>query len=59
MSAEDCERLLSWATDRGIELHGIEFRPIPGAGVGMVATKPLKVRSITICNIPIIPNPPL
>ncbi|KAL2261606.1 hypothetical protein VTK26DRAFT_3815 [Humicola hyalothermophila] len=42
MSEEACEKLLSWARDRGIEVHGIEFRPIPGAGMGMIATKPLK-----------------
>lgn len=40
---EACEELLRWAGDQGIELYGIEPRPIPGRGIGMVATKPLKV----------------
>ncbi|KAL2023521.1 hypothetical protein VTK56DRAFT_2129 [Thermocarpiscus australiensis] len=36
------DEFLRWAQDRGVELHGVEPRPIPGKGIGMVATKPLK-----------------
>ncbi|KAK4124932.1 SET domain-containing protein [Parathielavia appendiculata] len=36
------DELLRWAEDRGIELHGVAPRSIPGRGMGMVATKPLK-----------------
>jgi hypothetical protein len=41
---EAYDELLRWAQDRGVVLHGIEPRLIPEKGVGMVATKPLKVR---------------
>jgi len=37
------EELLRWATDQGIEIHGIEPQRIPGRGIGIVATKPIKV----------------
>ncbi|KXX80905.1 Ribosomal lysine N-methyltransferase set11 [Madurella mycetomatis] len=36
------DELLRWAGEKGIELHGVEPRAIPGRGVGVVATKPLK-----------------
>ncbi|KAK4151913.1 ribosomal lysine N-methyltransferase set11 [Chaetomidium leptoderma] len=36
------DELLRWAQDRGVELHGVAPRSIPGRGIGMVATKPLK-----------------
>ncbi|AEO65160.1 b3621fe5-76f2-4528-af2b-83d8d1ad461d [Thermothielavioides terrestris] len=39
---EAYDELLRWAQDRGVEIHGIAPREIPGKGVGMVATKPLK-----------------
>jgi len=40
---EAYEDLLNWARDQGIELHGIEPRPLPGRGIGVVATKSIKV----------------
>ncbi|GAB1312263.1 Ribosomal N-lysine methyltransferase-like protein [Madurella fahalii] len=39
---EAYDELLRWAGEKGIELHGVEPRAIPGKGVGVVATKPLK-----------------
>lgn len=40
---EAYEELLIWAKDKGIVLNGVEPRRIPGRGMGIVATKPLKV----------------
>jgi hypothetical protein len=38
------DELIFWAQDRGVELHGVAPHTLPGRGVGIVATKPLKVR---------------
>lgn len=35
--------ILSWARSRGIELHGIELRAIPGRGYGVLAARDLQV----------------
>lgn len=40
---EAYEELLLWAKDKGINLNGVKPRRIPGRGMGIVATKPLKV----------------
>lgn len=37
------DTLLLWAIDQGIELLGISPQQIPGRGIGLVATRPLKV----------------
>jgi hypothetical protein len=37
--------LLRWGKENGVEWDGIEPRPIPGRGVGIVATKQLGVRT--------------
>lgn len=37
------EKLVQWATERGIILHGIAPRPIQGRGTGFVATRSTKV----------------
>jgi hypothetical protein len=38
------DELARWAQDRGVELNGVAPRSLPGRGIGIVATKPLKVR---------------
>lgn len=40
---EDHEEFLVWARERGVQLHGVEPRVIPGRGIGVVAIKPLMV----------------
>ena len=47
--------LLRWAKERGIEVNGIEPRQIPGRGVGVVATRALKVTKSRLISTP----PPL
>lgn len=37
------EELLRWSTEQGVEIHGIEPQSIPGRGIGIVATKSIKV----------------
>ncbi|KAK4162486.1 hypothetical protein QBC43DRAFT_321489 [Cladorrhinum sp. PSN259] len=39
---EAYDELLRWATDQGIEIHSIAPQRIPGRGIGIVATKPIK-----------------
>lgn len=39
MDAHD--QFVRWATEQGLELHGIEPRKIPGRGIGMIATERL------------------
>ena len=41
---EAIEKLLDWATARGVVLDGIGPKPLPGRGIGIVATRELKVR---------------
>ena len=50
---EAYEELLVWAKDKGIILNGVEPRRIPGRGMGIVATKPLKVttNSFSSCQV--------
>ncbi|KAK4192596.1 ribosomal lysine N-methyltransferase set11 [Podospora australis] len=36
------DELIRWATDQGVELHGIASKRIPGRGMGMVATQDIK-----------------
>ncbi|KAK3996490.1 ribosomal lysine N-methyltransferase set11 [Cladorrhinum sp. PSN332] len=36
------DELLRWATNQGIEIHSIAPQRIPGRGIGIVATKPIK-----------------
>ncbi|KAL2269552.1 hypothetical protein VTJ83DRAFT_1736 [Remersonia thermophila] len=45
------DELLRWAQDRGVELHGVAPRTIPGRGVGLIATKPLKANEL-VMHIP-------
>jgi hypothetical protein len=40
---ETYEKLIDWAQEQGVQLHGVAPQPIPGRGVGIIATKPLKV----------------
>ncbi|KAI9904299.1 hypothetical protein N3K66_000828 [Trichothecium roseum] len=37
------EALLSWAEPRGIKLNGIAPKPLPGRGIGIIATRDIKV----------------
>ena len=49
------DTLLEWAKDRGIEWYGVAPRRMPGRGIGMVATRPLKVpppASVPLPNLP-------
>jgi len=39
--------LFRWANDKGVRLNGIEPRRIPGRGIGVVATRRLKVTNLT------------
>ncbi|KJZ79353.1 hypothetical protein HIM_01504 [Hirsutella minnesotensis 3608] len=39
---EAIERLLEWAIARGVKLDGIEPKPLPGRGIGIVATRAIK-----------------
>ncbi|OAQ94281.1 SET domain-containing protein [Purpureocillium lilacinum] len=39
---EAIEKLLDWATARGVVLDGIGPKPLPGRGIGIVATRELK-----------------
>ncbi|KAK1783818.1 hypothetical protein QBC45DRAFT_398971 [Copromyces sp. CBS 386.78] len=48
---EAYQELLVWAKDKGIILNGVEPRRIPGRGMGIVATKPLKENQ-TILTVP-------
>ncbi|KAJ4416203.1 hypothetical protein N0V85_002389, partial [Neurospora sp. IMI 360204] len=48
---EAYEELLIWAKEKGIVLNGVEPRRIPGRGMGIVATKPLKENQ-TILTVP-------
>ncbi|KAK3298349.1 uncharacterized protein B0H64DRAFT_384813 [Chaetomium fimeti] len=48
---EAFEELIRWAEDRGVELHGVTPHTLPGRGVGIVATKPLKAGDL-ILQIP-------
>ena len=41
--ATPTDALVSWAVAQGVELAGIQPRAIPGRGVGIVATRKLKV----------------
>ena len=34
---------LQWATEKDVELHGVEPRKIPGRGIGMIATERIEV----------------
>lgn len=45
---EAYEEFLRWAGDRGVELDGVEPRAIPGRGMGIAATRPLKVSETNI-----------
>ncbi|KAK0723961.1 hypothetical protein B0T21DRAFT_293899 [Apiosordaria backusii] len=36
------DELIHWATDQGIEVHGIEAKMMPGRGLGMVASKDIE-----------------
>lgn len=40
--------LVGWAKEKGVELNGIKPMQIPGRGTGIVATRRLKVLSLTI-----------
>lgn len=43
---EPHEELIRWATGSGVVLNGIKPKRIPGRGIGIVATRPLKVRLV-------------
>lgn len=41
---ENTRRLLRWAKDtQGVQLNGIEPRSLPGRGIGIVASRKIKV----------------
>ncbi|OIW31045.1 SET domain-containing protein [Coniochaeta ligniaria NRRL 30616] len=42
------DELLRWATEKGVELYGVEPRKIPGRGVGMIATERLEVDKLLL-----------
>ncbi|KAK1758539.1 ribosomal lysine N-methyltransferase set11 [Echria macrotheca] len=44
--------LLRWATDQGIQIHGIEPRRLPGRGIGIVATQQIEPDTLLL-QIPI------
>jgi hypothetical protein len=48
---ERTQNLLSWAEDQGIALKGITPRNIPGRGIGIVATRTLKVATQTMIGV--------
>ncbi|KID89344.1 SET domain protein [Metarhizium guizhouense ARSEF 977] len=39
---EEIERLLNWAETKGVTINGIGPKPLPGRGIGIVATRALK-----------------
>jgi len=41
---EAIEELLRWAAAQGVEMNGIGPKYMPGRGIGIVATRKLKVR---------------
>lgn len=41
---EAIEKLLTWAQSNGVVMDGIEPRELPGRGIGLVATRKLKVK---------------
>jgi hypothetical protein len=42
---ENTRRLLRWAKDtQDVQLNGIEPRPLPGRGIGVVANRKIKVQ---------------
>ncbi|MCJ1284855.1 hypothetical protein MMC26_004192 [Xylographa opegraphella] len=45
------QNLVHWAEDKGVELDGIKPQRIPGRGLGVVATRPLKAGE-TILTVP-------
>ena len=47
-SVEQTEALLEWIRDLGGGVDGISFQPIPGMGMGAVATRDLEVSSQTV-----------
>lgn len=42
---EAYSELLRWAKEQGIEVNGIEPRAVPGRGIGIVATRRIKVKT--------------
>lgn len=42
----EIENLLDWATSKGVALNGIAPKVLLGRGIGIVATRALKVRRI-------------
>lgn len=44
------DQLLRWAEEQGICLNGIMPRHLPGRGVGVIATRSIKVRLAPIFN---------
>jgi hypothetical protein len=51
---EALERLLDWAQTKGVTLNGIGPKLLPGRGIGIVATRDLKV-----CLLPSFSPTPL
>jgi hypothetical protein len=43
--AAPVDTLVHWAIAQGVELSGVQPRALPGRGVGIVATRELKVSS--------------
>ncbi|POR37577.1 Ribosomal lysine N-methyltransferase set11 [Tolypocladium paradoxum] len=54
---EAIERLLDWATAHGVELNGIGPKPLPGRGIGIVATRALQVDAPPTPSRTPIPSP--
>jgi hypothetical protein len=38
------KQLLSWATQNGVELTGVEPQALASTGIGMFATRPIQVK---------------
>ncbi|KAI1766754.1 SET domain-containing protein [Hypoxylon sp. FL1150] len=42
------EELLTWATGKGVKLHGIEPKRMPGRGIGLIATRAIKPDEVVL-----------
>lgn len=51
---ETYDEFLRWAQDGGVELNGIAPRSLPGRGIGIVVTKPIKVHTGHTANYSIL-----